>query len=184
VHRGPFVRGGVVHGRNFASHGGFVYRHGFGSPVHFYRPYYTFHPNVRIGFGLFAGYPFAYPYAFYNPYYYPYRPYYSYNRYPPHGFVSSYGSVSSGAAPTRSVAVPDQTDMGGLSFEITPDDAELFVDGIRVGTVGEFTSTTQPLALAAGNHHVEIRAAGYQPISFDVDVVAGQVHPYEGSLER
>ena len=54
----------------------------------------------------------------------------------------------------------DQTNMGGLSFEITPNDAELFVDNVRVGTVGEFTSTTQPLSVAAGHHHVEIRADG------------------------
>jgi hypothetical protein len=38
---------------------------------------------VSIGFGLWAGYPFAYPYAFYNPYYYSYGPYYSNNLYPP-----------------------------------------------------------------------------------------------------
>ena len=37
-------------------------------PVHFVRPYYAFHRNVSIGFGLWAGYPFAYPYTFHNPY--------------------------------------------------------------------------------------------------------------------
>jgi len=178
VPRAPFRHGGVVRGGHFVSRGAFVHGHGFGRPVHFYRPYYTFHPNVRIGFGLFAGYPFAYPYAFDNPYYYPYRPYYSYNRHPP------YGSVSSRAYESRSGAALDQTNMGGLSFEITPDDAELFVDNVRVGTVGEFTSTTQPLGLTAGTHHIEIRAAGYRTISFDVETIAGQVLPYQGSLER
>lgn len=178
VHRAPFRHGGIVRGGNFVSRGAFVHGHGFGRPVHFYRPYYTFHPNVRIGFGLFAGYPFAYPYAFHNPYYYPYSSYYSYTRYP------AYGSVSSRAYASRSGAVLDETNMGGLSFEITPDDAELFVDNVRVGTVGEFTSTTQPLGLTAGHHHIEIRAAGYQTISFDVETIAGQVLPYQGSLER
>jgi hypothetical protein len=188
VQRDPFVRGGVVHGGNFRyggnfvrhggnfRHGAFVHSHGFVGPVHFYRPYYAFHPNVSIGFGLWAGYPFAYSYGFCNPYYYSY-PYYSNNRYPPSG------SVSADVYASRSGAVRDQTNMGGLSFEITPNDAELFVDNVYVGTVGEFTSTTQPLGVAAGHHHVEIRAAGYQPISFDVDIIAGQVLPYEGSLE-
>ena len=178
VHSAPFVHGGVVHGGNFVQHGAFVHGHGFVGPVHFFHPYYAFHPNVRFGFGLWAGYPFAYPYAFYNPYYYPYYPYYSYNLYPP------YGSVSSGADASRSGAVLDQTNMGGLSFEITPSNAELFVDNVRVGTVGEFTSTTQPLGLLAGHHHIEIRAAGYQTISSDVDIIAGQVIPFQGSLER
>jgi hypothetical protein len=114
VHGAPFVHGGVVHGGNFVQHGAFVHGHGFVGPVHFFHPYYAFHPNVSIGFGLWAGYPFAYPYPFYNPYYYPYYPYYYYNLYPP------YGSVSSGADASSSSAVLDQTNMGGLSFEITP----------------------------------------------------------------
>jgi len=53
-----------------------------------------------------------------------------------------------------------------------------------IGTVGEFTPTSQPLGLPAGRHHVEIRAAGYQTISFDVDVMAGEVIPYQGSMQR
>jgi hypothetical protein len=183
--RGGVVRGGVAHGGDFVRHGGnfvrhgaFVHNHGFVGPVHFFRPYYAFHPNVNLGFGLWAGYPFAYPYAFYNPYYYSYRPYYSNNLYPPSG------SVSADVYASSSGAVRDQTNMGGLSFDITPNDAELFVDNVPVGTVGEFTSTTQPLGLAAGHHHVEILAVGYQTISFDVDIIAGQVLPYQGSLER
>ena len=188
--RGGVVRGGVVHGGNYryggnyyryggnyVRHGAFVNRHGFVGPGHFYRPYYAFRPNVSIGFGLWAGYPFAYPYAFYNPYYYSY-PYYSNNRYPP------YGSVSADVYASPSDAVLDQTNTGGLSFEITPNDAEVFVDNVYVGTAGEFTSTTQPLGVAAGHHLVEIRADGYQTIRFDVDIVAGQVLPYQGSLER
>jgi hypothetical protein len=54
----------------------------------------------------------------------------------------------------------------------------------RVGTVGEFTPTTQPLGLEVGHHHIEIRASGYRTMSFDVDIIAGQVIPYQGSLER
>jgi hypothetical protein len=74
--------------------------------------------------------------------------------------------------------------MGGLSFDITPATAELFVDNMRVGTVGEFTPTSQPLGLEAGHHHIEVRAPGYHELSFDVDVIAGQVIPYQGTLER
>ena len=40
------------------------------------------------------------------------------------------------------------------------------------------------MGLPAGHHHVEIRANGYQTMSFDVDIVAGQVIPYQGTMER
>jgi hypothetical protein len=55
---------------------------------------------------------------------------------------------------------------------------------MRVGTVGQFTPTTQPLGMEAGHHHIEVRAAGYTTLSFDVDVIAGQVIPYQGTMER
>ena len=174
---GGFAHGGFVHGgfaRNGFVHGGFVV-----GPQHFFRPYYAFRPHVSLGFGLWAGYPFAYPYSFYSPYYYP------------DGFVNYEDAIPVPAAPsavgtTGSIDTQQasQSDLGGLSFEITPDTAELLVDGNLVGTVGEFTPTTQPLGLEAGRHHIEIRASGYQTRSFDVDVMAGQVIPYRGELER
>ena len=71
-----------------------------------------------------------------------------------------------------------------MSFEITPSDAELYVDGTRVGTVGDFTPTSQPLGLPPGRHQIEIRAPGYRTMAFDVDIVAGQVIPYRGALQR
>jgi hypothetical protein len=74
--------------------------------------------------------------------------------------------------------------MGGLSFDITPSTAEVFIDGRLAGTVGQFTASTQPLGVAAGRHHLEVRAPGYQTLSLDVDIVAGQVIPYQGTLQK
>ena len=79
---------------------------------------------------------------------------------------------------------PDQANTGGVSFDITPGDAEVIVDGNPVGTVDEFTPTSQPLGMSAGRHRVEVRAPGYKTITFDVNIVAGQVIPYQGNLER
>ena len=151
----------------------------FVGPAHFVRPYYRFQPRVSIGFGLWAGYPFAYPHAFYNPAYsYPY-PYY------PDTYVSPYFGSSTYSDTSGYVdAQPDQANMGGVSFEITPDTAQVLVDGTLVGTVADFTPSTQPLGLTAGRHHVEVSAPGYQTLSFDVDIIAGQVIPYQGSLDR
>jgi len=74
--------------------------------------------------------------------------------------------------------------MGGLSFEITPPDARVIVDDHDVGSVGQFTSTSPPLGLPVGRHHIEIVADGYRTMASDVDVLAGQVIPFQGQMER
>jgi hypothetical protein len=74
--------------------------------------------------------------------------------------------------------------MGGVSFQISPSNAQLIVDGTPVGTVDQFTPTTQPLGLGVGRHQIEVRASGYRTMSFEVDIVAGHVIPYQGTLER
>ncbi len=106
------------------------------------------------------------------------------SNYPPSNYPpSAYPADRQG--PQGSIGVrPGQTNTGGLSFEITPNTAQLFVDGALVGTVGQFTPTTQPLGLVAGRHQIEVRAPGYQTMSFEVDIVGGQVIPYQGALER
>ena len=195
--------------------GGGVPRYSTVAPVRFYRPYYAFRPRLSLGFGLWAGYPFAYSYPFYDPFYYPYGyvdPYgdapYGYstpngynppNGYPPYGYpgtsypayppASNYPPSSnpppSGEGPQASIGVqPGQANTGGMSFEISPNTAQLFVDGTMVGTVGQFTPTSQPLGLVAGHHQIDVRASGYQTMSFDVDIIAGQVIPYQGAMER
>jgi len=73
--------------------------------------------------------------------------------------------------------------VGGLIFDVNPSSAELFVDGNPVGSVSQFTPTTQqPLGLAPGRHHVEIRAAGYHTMRFDAHITVGRVIPYQGTL--
>jgi hypothetical protein len=71
-----------------------------------------------------------------------------------------------------------------MSFEIQPPNAQIYVDGRYVGTVGQFSPTSQPLGLTAGRHHIQITAPGYRPMEFDADIVAGEVVPYQGTLER
>jgi hypothetical protein len=174
------------------------------APVRFYRPYYAFRPRFSLGFGLWAGYPIAYPYAYYDPFYYPYYSSYGYpypaapypaTAYPayppapqgPPPANDPYGTYSAPPpAPQGQVGVQQQNqqNMGGLSFDIRPSSAQLVVDGQSAGTVGQFTSTSQPLGLTAGRHHVEIRAEGFHTMSFDVDIIAGQVIPYQGELEH
>jgi hypothetical protein len=175
----------------------------FHGPAVFYHPYYAFHPAFSISFGLWAGYPIAYPYSwgYYNPYYYAYPypyPGYAYGypapSYPPPASAypqapppqSNYPPQQDSQQDSIGVQAPNenQSNMGGVSFEITPSTAEIFIDGRRAGTVGQFTPSSQPLGLASGRHRVEIRAPGYKTMDVDVDIVAGQVIPYQGTLER
>jgi hypothetical protein len=193
-------RGGVVVGRSVPRGiGPRGVPRGIVAPVRFYRPYYAFRPRLSLGFGLWAGFPIAYPYSYgyYDPYYYPYsypNPYPAYP-YPAYPYPASpYPSTGYPANPSStyppapgSIGVQpgqSQNNMGGVSFEITPSTAEVFIDVSYVGTVGEFTPTTQPLGLTPGRHQMEIRAPGYRTMNFDVDIVAGQVIPYQGTMER
>jgi hypothetical protein len=190
---------------------GFGSRFASVAPVRFFRPYYAFRPRLSLGFGLWLGYPITYPYAYYNPYYDPYAygypppyaPYASYGYadpaagYPPYPGASAYPSSASGTSgssvPGSIDAQPAESDQpgqpaeassGGLSFDITPSTAQVFVDGNLVGAVGQFTPTSQPLGLTPGRHRVEIRAPGYRTMTTDADIVAGQVIPYQGVMER
>ncbi len=99
------------------------------------------------------GYPIAYP-TWYNPY-----------------VVSNFGyGVTAGIA------------YGGVSFDLQPSDAAVFVDGIFIGSAYDFGPTQPPLTLRTGLHHVELRADGCQPIAFDLTVLPGQVIPYQGTM--
>jgi len=135
--------------------------------VPYYSPYYAFRPRFSIGFGLFVGFPVTYPYSYGLPaYVYPSYPTY------PYGSVGVYGSTN-----------PAPQDFGGVSFEITPDDAQIVVDGQYVGTVRDFSPSYQPLTLTPGPHHIELQAEGCLPMAFDVQVQPGQVIPYRGALQ-
>ena len=181
------------------------------APVRFFRPYYTFRPRFSLGAGLFIGYPIAYNSSYYYPdYFYPYAYAYAYpysyaypqpyaSRYPaqgptyyqaPAGLDPPYppqaqNSVGVQPGPTQQApAGLDPPDRGGLSFEITPSDARVIVDGHDVGSVGQFTPTSPALGLTVGRHHIEIAADGYRTMWSDVDVRAGEVIPFQGQMER
>lgn len=157
-------------------------------PSYSYRPYYSFRPHVSLGFGLWLGYPVAYPSYYYGAPYgyaapYPADPYAYQNPAPPDGYQNQpyqQANPSVGVEP----GYQQQASTGGVSFEITPEDAEVFVDGRQIGQAGDFGPSAPPLDLNAGHHRVEIRAPGYRTMSFDADVVAGQVIPVQGALQR
>jgi hypothetical protein len=129
------------------------------APRSYYRPY-VFRPRFSIGFGIFAGYPVPYTYS------YPYP-------------IDVYGY---GAPRAQVMITPGASAYGGVALEITPSDADVFVDGEYAGHVEDFDGTTQPLTLTAGTHRIEVRAPGYEPMVVDIGVQPGQVIPYRGDL--
>ena len=159
-YRGNAGRGAYVAPRRTYGYG-YPSRYGYGygyRPYYYPRPYYAFRPRLSLGFGLWIGFPTAYPY-------------YSY------GYTNlAYGY------PVSRFGLAAGTAYGGISFEVDPYDAAVFIDGEYAGVVGDFGPNAQPLTLRAGNYRVEIQANGYEPVMFEVNVVPGQVIPYRGSL--
>jgi len=136
----------------------YVPRYGYGVPA-YYRPY-VYRPRFSIGFGVFAGYPA--PYAYHYPY--PIRVY---------GYRAPIAPVIIGSAPIY----------GGVALEMSPYDADVYVDGTYAGRVEDFDGSRQPLTLVPGTHRIEVQAPGYAQLTFDVGVQAGQVIPYRGDLQ-
>ncbi len=129
------------------------------APRSYYRPY-VFRPRYSVGFGIFSGYPVPYMYS------YPYP-------------IVVYGY----RAPRERVFItPGSPYYGGIALEMTPYDADVFVDGEYAGRVEDFDGTTQPLTLSAGQHEIEVQAQGYEPMRVNVEVRPGQVIPFRGDL--
>lgn len=72
---------------------------------------------------------------------------------------------------------------GAISFQLNPGNAAVYVDGNYVGEAIEFGDSTRPLSLTAGTHRIELDAEGFEPVAFDVNVLPGQLLPYQGSLQ-
>jgi hypothetical protein len=169
--------------------------------VVFPRPYYSFRPRLSIGFGVQVGFPVPFPawaygspYPYPAPYAYPYPGGYP-TGYPypvpypvpdPSPYPVPYGSTPGypAQAPPGTVAVtPGAAAYGGVSLDISPADAEVYVDGGYAGRAGDFGPQAQPLTLTVGVHRIEVRAPGHRPLSFDVTITSGHVVPYQGVLQ-
>lgn len=127
----------------------------------YYARPYVFRPRTRLNFGIYLGYPVPYSYAVPYPV-------------PVYGYGAPVGPV---------VVGPNSTQYGGVSLEINPPDASVYVDGAYAGLVRDFDGTRQTLTLANGRHRIEIDAQGFEPWTFDVDIVPGQIVPYRGDLQ-
>ena len=54
--------------------------------------------------------------------------------------------------------------LGAIKLEVTPRDAEVFVDGYLTGTVDDFDGFFQRLRLPAGEHEIQLYKDGYRSV--------------------
>jgi hypothetical protein len=131
-----------------------------------YRPYY--YGPFRPGVGLYFG--FGYP-GFYGAYGYPWYGYPGY-AYPWYGYPA-YGY------PGYAMAVRPY---GSVRIDLPQKDAEVYADGYFAGNVDNFDGRFHHLNLEPGPHKIEVRAAAFEPIMFDVNVEPGQTITYRAAM--
>jgi len=90
-----------------------------------------------------------------------------------------YGGPGFSSEPHEATAGP--RDMSGsLYLEVEPTTAQVYVDGFYMGIVDDFGRTG--VTLPTGRHRIELRASGYEALTIDVNIVAGQPTRYHGKL--
>lgn len=99
-------------------------------------------------------------FGWWSPYYFPYyRPYgrYGYYGYYPYGYYRYY--------PTR--------DWAAVDTDVSPEEAEVYLDGRYVGIADDFDGRPDYLYLKPGQYRLEFRLEGYEPISIDIQARRG-----------
>lgn len=135
-------------------------------------------------------------YPSHRPYYRYYRPYYGYGYYPYYyqpfywgvGYGWGYGYYGAFGYPWY--PYPGQYhpayydyDEASARIEVTPRDAQVFVDGYYVGSVDDFDGVFQRLHVRSGEHTLEIYKEGYRTIRERVNFVRGQTYRVKFTME-
>jgi hypothetical protein len=152
-------------------------------PVYGYRysPYPVYPPYASYPY---AGYRRSYPYGYGSfglgfLYYDAYRWYpgtaYPGMAYPGTAYVDPYRRPLGGFS---------TFDIGELRLDVSPRQAQVYVDGYFAGTVDDFDGAFQAIRLAPGAYRIDIVAPGYETLTFDVRITPGQKIRYRGELYR
>lgn len=139
--------------------------YGYRYPTRVYNNHYYYYPRYiyPYGYGSFGlGYFYYDPYTWYPDYGYPV---YS-SPYPSGGYYS----------------YRDGYPTGEIRLQVHPRHAEVYVDGYYAGVVDEFDGYFQTLRLEEGNHTIEIVAAGYETLVFNVRIQAGRKIDYRAAM--
>lgn len=170
----------------------------YGSPGHATNrpPYYPYYPNYGhpyygypyYGHGYYGGYPYyGYPYYGYPYYGYPGWGFSLYYGYPYYGFSVGVGYGGYPGYGYGGYAVypgPAANPYGGVRIAVPQRNAEVYVDGYYAGVVNDFDGTFQQVNLEPGPHRIEVRAAGFEPTNFSVQVTPGHTVTYRAALRQ
>jgi hypothetical protein len=114
--------------------------------------------SVYVGYGYWPYYGYSYA-PFYHPFFW--HPY-------PIGPVAYY-------APGHAAA--------GVRLQVTPRDAEVYVDGYRAGIVDDFDGMFQRLNLPPGQHDLTLYHPGYRTITQTVYLTIGSTYRVRHAME-
>jgi hypothetical protein len=123
-------------------------------------------PHVVRSVVVFGGYGYPRPFysGFYDPWFqwgpYPYP-------YPPYGYGYMRDELTS-----------------SVKLEVSPRDAEVFVDGYRAGVVDDFDGTFQRLRLRPGAHEIVVYLEGYRTIRESLYLSSGSDRKIQRSMDR
>jgi hypothetical protein len=139
----------------------------------------TYIPGGYYGPGYYGGY-YGAGYGYYDPFggYGGYGGYYGGYYDPWYGGYPGYGYDPQGGGYTTN------DDDGKLRLKLKPRDAEVYVDGYYAGVVDDFDGIFQRLHLDSGPHRIEVRAKGYEPLTFEVRITPDHTTTYEGEMKR
>jgi hypothetical protein len=73
---------------------------------------------------------------------------------------------------------------GGLQLDVDPRRGQVYVDGVYVGLVDDFSGYFHHLDIVAGPHVIEILAPDYQPLIVDVMISPGHTTTYRSAMTR
>jgi hypothetical protein len=133
--------------------------HYIAPPHHYYYNHYYYYPHYHYPYGYGA---WGLGYFYYDPYAWAPVAHIHYDGYS-YGYGYGYST-------------------GELRLQVRPNFAEVYVDGYYAGQVDEFDGSFQSLRLEEGEYHIEIMAAGYDTIAFDVRIQPGRKINYRGEL--
>lgn len=152
-----------------------------------YRYYGAYRPGV--GLGYYYGYPYGLGPSTWGPYGYGYGRYafgaapFVFGAGAPlyYGGMGAY-SYGYGGYPYGYGAGYEVRTYGGVRIDVPQLDAEVYVDGYYAGIVDDFDGTFQQVNLEPGPHRIEVRAAGFEPVSFEVNSEPGRTITYRAAL--
>jgi hypothetical protein len=150
-----------------------------------YYPYYPNHGRPYYGHAYYGGYPY-YGYPYYGYPGWGFSLYYGYPWYGAYGFSAGVGYGYPGYAYGGYAAYPGYAvnPYGGVRIAVPQRNAEVYVDGYYAGIVNDFDGTFQQVNLEPGAHRIEVRAQGFEPSTFEVQVTPGHTVTYRAALRQ